>query len=243
MPSRPGPAESRPLTPDLSPASEKLRALSARLQRVREEERARIAREIHDELGQALTGLKLDLAWLGDDPPASRRAARRRLMALTRRVDETIQAVRRITTALRPPVLDHLGLVAALEWQSRDFAARTGVRVRFDSTLRDEGLDPDVATSVFRIFQEALTNVARHAAASRVAVRASEEGAGLLVEVKDDGRGITEREREDPASLGLLGMEERALMIGGTLEVRGAPGEGTVVTLHVPARGAAGPAP
>ncbi len=211
-----------------------LRALSARLLRVREEERSHVAREIHDELGQALTGLKLDLSWLADGLPESQRPLRSRIRAIARRVEETIRTVRRIATTLRPGLLDDLGLAAALEWQAQEFQAHTGIRLRFASSLRDARLDRDLSTSVFRIFQEALTNVARHSRATFVDVRVREETGRLLLAVHDNGRGITEAERSDRGSLGLLGMRERALAFGGELDVTGGPRRGTEVTLRVP---------
>ncbi len=216
--------------------SEALRALSARLQQIREEERGRIAREIHDELGQALTALKLDLSWLAEGLPDSQQPLRAQIHALSRRVEETIRAVRRIATALRPSLLDDLGLVAALEWQAEEFRRHSGIRLRFASTLRDARLDRDLSTSVFRIFQEALTNVARHARATSVEVRLEERSGRLLLEVRDNGRGITESERSGRGALGLLGMRERALALGGELEVTGSPRGGTEVRLVVPLR-------
>lgn len=211
-----------------------LRALSERRERVREEERTRVAREIHDELGQLLTTLKLDLAWLADRPPAGTRALRRRLRALSRRIDGAVEAVRTIATALRPAPLDHLGLAAAIEWQSRQFQALSGIRVSVDVSLQDPGLDPNLATAVFRIFQEALTNVARHANATRVDVRLSGEDGALRLDVSDDGRGIRDAERDAIGSLGLLGMRERARTFRGELDVAPRRDGGTAVTLRLP---------
>jgi two-component system, NarL family, sensor histidine kinase UhpB len=213
-----------------------LRALSERRETVREEERTRVAREIHDELGQVLTTLKLDLAWLADRPPAGPRALRARLRTLSRRIDGALRAVRTIATALRPAPLDHLGLVAAIEWQARQFQALAGVRVLLDLSLHDPDLDPGLSTAVFRIFQEALTNVARHANASHVAVRLAGEDGSLRLDVADDGRGIRESERDALGSLGLLGMRERARSFSGELDVRPRPEGGTAVTLRLPIR-------
>lgn len=221
---------------DLRRSHARLRALSARHETVREEERTRVSREIHDQLGQALTGLKLDLSWLTDNLPTEPRILRTRLRALARRVESTLGDVRTIAAGLRPAPLDHLGLVTALEWQARQFEALAAIPVGLELTLRDEGLDPGVATAVFRIFQETLTNVARHARASRVEVRLAESDGSLHLEVRDDGRGITDEERTDPASLGLLGMEERARMLCGDLEVRRLQGSGTAVALRLPLR-------
>ncbi len=217
-----------------------VRALSARLQSVREEERARIAREVHDELGMALTGLRLDLAWLhgrlselaAADP--SRRPLLDKVNGLVKAADEAIRSGRRICTELRPGVLDAFGLTAALEWHARDFQERTGIRCALDTEREVAGLDRDTATAVYRIFQEALTNVARHAEATGVRVRLQETPGWLVLEVADDGRGITEEQVYRSKSFGLLGMRERALLIGGELSVQGAPGKGTTLTLLVP---------
>lgn len=195
-----------------------------------------MARDIHDQLGQALTGLKLDLLWIADTLPLPPRPLRTRLRSLARSVDSAIGAVRTIAAALRPAPLDHLGLVAALEWQARQFQVLSGLRVDLDVTLHDEGLAPEIATAAFRVFQEALTNVARHARAARVEVRLTEAGERLALDVRDDGRGITDAEREDPESLGLLGMQERARMLSGELEVGRHPEGGTVVALRLPIR-------
>jgi len=218
---------------------EQLRALSAHLQLVREEERARIAREIHDELGQALTGLKIDLSWLDGKLSEARNAAPRRLLlekikSMIKLIDTTIHTVRRIVTELRPGVLDDLGLMAAIEWQAQDFQNRTGVKCDLASSLEDIDLDQDRSTAVFRIFQETLTNVARHSGATKVDIILEERDGSLILEVKDNGRGITENGLSSSKSLGILGMRERALLLGGEIDILGAQGKGTTVTLRVP---------
>jgi signal transduction histidine kinase len=210
------------------------RALTARLHGAREEERVRVSQEIHDELGQALTCLKMDLSWLAsrlpEDPPTLREKARE-MVGLA---DTTINATRRIFTDLRPPVLDHLGLVVALEWQAEDFQARTGIQCQCASGEARLAVEPDLAVALFRVCQEALTNVARHAGATRVTIRLERQAADLVLSIEDDGRGVTDREIADPRSLGLLGMRERVSVFGGALRVTGTPGKGTVVTLTVP---------
>jgi PAS domain S-box-containing protein len=218
----------------LRSSREQLRALSAHLQSVREEERALIAREIHDELGQELTGLKMDLSWLIKRLPGDQELLLNKTESMLKLVDNTIQSVRRISTKLRPGVLDDLGLTAAIEWQAQDFQIRTGIECAFHSNLREVDLDRDRSTTVFRILQETLTNVARHASATHVSIFLNEEATSLVLVVEDNGRGITESEASDPKSLGLLGMRERALVFGGEVEIRGLPGRGTTVTLKIP---------
>jgi PAS domain S-box-containing protein len=212
-----------------------LRALAARLQSVREEERTKVAREIHDELGQALTAIKIDLSsliheLLGDNEQQSNRAR-----STLRLVDETIQSVRRISTELRPGILDDLGLVAAVEWAAEEFQARTGTICRLDLPEDEVAIDPETATALFRIFQETLTNVARHADASEVQVRLAQEDGDLTLGVHDNGKGIAEDKLSDRDSLGILGMRERALLLGGELAIITAPEKGTTVSVRVPA--------
>src|SRR5213592_3246782 len=183
-------AERRRAEEQLHKSHEQLRALSVHLQRVREEERIRIAREVHDELGQSLTGLKLQLTWLTSRLPRKLRALRDRTQTMAEHIDKTIQAVRRIATELRPGVLDNAGLLAALEWQAHDFQRRTGIRCRVHAPIRATVRDQNLNTAFFRIFQETLTNVIRHANATRVVVQLKKERGQLSLEVKDNGRGI-----------------------------------------------------
>lgn len=233
---------------EIARSREELRALAARLESVREEERTRIARELHDELGQALTGLKLDLAWM--ERRLNRQSLSRqgpselgdRAASLLGRLDEVMVQVRRIVTELRPSVLDQLGLADAVEWQAQDFAARTGLALdlRIDC-LRE--LPPDaMASSVFRMLQEALTNIAKHASATHVRVHLRTDGDVLLLDVSDDGRGITPEEQRGRHSLGLLGLRERAIAWGGTVQISGGATSGTTVALRLPLR-PAGTAP
>ena len=223
----------------LRDSREQLRALASYLQSVREEERSRIAREVHDELGQALTGLKMDLAWLdkkmvevGDTEDL--RQFEERLKELPGRVAAVIATVRKIATELRPPILDDLGLEAAIEWQIQEFEKRTGINCRFQSSLKQLNLDSDRATAVFRIFQETLTNVVRHANATQVNIYLKEEGDKLILEVQDNGRGLTGRELSGTRSLGLLGMRERATMLDGEVNIIGRQGKGTTVGVRIP---------
>jgi PAS domain S-box-containing protein len=220
----------------LSASEAQLRAFAAHIQTVREDERAVIAREIHDELGQALTGLRFDLVRLAGKPDLDPATTAVRVRDMLKLVDDAIRSVRRISTELRPGLLDDLGLGAAIEWQAQEFQARTGISCDLQLTGKDLVLDQHLCTALFRIVQEALTNVARHAAATRVLVSLREEAERLELEVRDDGRGITEGEAADRRSLGLLGMRERAALFGGTVSVLGEPGRGTTVRVEVPLR-------
>jgi signal transduction histidine kinase len=213
---------------------EELRALSSRLQAVRETERTRVAREIHDELGQRLTQLRMDVARLPHEVLDHTATLTEKARAMSATIDETIRAVRRIASELRPGVLDDLGLVAALQWQTQDFQMRTGIRCQFTSPGQPEQLDRDRSTAVFRILQEMLTNVARHAEASTVHVRLGIGHTSLVLEVRDNGKGIREAPSSDLRQLGILGMRERAGEFGGEVTIHSIPARGTTVTLSLP---------
>ena len=213
---------------------EQLRALSVYLQYVREDERIRISRQVHDELGQALTGLKMDLYWLTSRLPKKFRTVHDKTKAMSAHIDATIQTVRRIATELRPGILDDLGLVAAIEWHAQEFQKRTAIECVVTSDLKDPILDQDLNTAFFRIFQETLTNIIRHAQATRVEVHLQQEESTLVLEVKDNGRGISETELNDTRSIGVLGMRERAALLQGELQITGVPGQGTTVTVRIP---------
>lgn len=226
----------------LRATSEQLRALSARLSSAREEEGARIAREIHDELGAALSSLRWDLEEVGEvlsEPADAARVAdlRRKVAGMMSLTDTTVNTVRRIASELRPVALDDLGLTEAVEWQAGQFQARTGIVVSCDCHLENVELSHEQATAVFRIFQEALTNVLRHARATRVEVALKREAAWLVLTVSDDGRGMTAEELSGSRTLGLLGMRERANLVGGELDIRGEEGRGTTVTVRIPVSG------
>ncbi len=210
-----------------------LRALTGHLQFVREEERTRISREVHDELGQALTSLKLDLSWLSGKL-AGNRILQKKIRAMSAQASETILAVRRIATELRPGVLDSLGLAAAIEWQAADFQERTGIRCTVKIAVREAIWDREFSTVCFRIFQETLTNIIRHAEATRVLVRMTQAGSELTLTVGDNGRGISEKEVSDARSIGLAGMRERVAQVGGVVLIVGQPKRGTTVTMRVP---------
>ena len=225
---------------ELRASRQQLRALAARLQKVREEERTGIAREIHDELGQALTGLKLDICWLKGRLPRDH-AMLTQCSSLIQRIDGAITSVRRIATELRPSILDQLGLPAALEWQGQDFGTRTGLEVTMEIEVDEEPIPDELASSAFRVLQESLTNVARHAHASRVSIRLQQSPTQLTLEVADNGVGIPSERLQGTASLGLVGMRERAVACGGELDVSGRADHGTTVLFRVPlAAGIAG---
>ncbi|MEA2624352.1 MAG: hypothetical protein QOD06_397 [Candidatus Binatota bacterium] len=213
---------------EIARSREELRALAARLQQIREEEKRRIAREVHDELGQVLTALKFEVA------RTSAGAERPQVDSLTPLIERALTSVRRICAEIRPSLLDDLGLTAAAEWQLEEFRLRTGLDCLLSATLDDERIDAERATALFRILQEALTNVARHARATQVHVRLREEPGAVTLEVQDDGTGIEPGRVTDSQSLGLLGMRERALIFGGSIHVSGAAGEGTVVRVSLP---------
>jgi PAS domain S-box-containing protein len=220
-------------------AEEALRALSAKLRSAREEEGTRIAREIHDELGGALTGLKWDLERIDTLLTTSTNDSlmpdvHERIGSMTTTIETTITTIRRIASELRPGVLDDLGLVAAIEWQVEQFQARTGLKCHWTNTANEVELDREKSTAVFRILQEILTNVLRHAQATNLYVNLSRTRHHLELEVKDDGCGITKSQRINSRSLGLLGMKERALLVGGEVDITGKAGQGTTVLVRVP---------
>ena len=220
-------------TTKLLESREQLRQLSARLRDVLEEERSRISREIHDELGQSLTGMKMDITHVQKQLQPDQQALRDRLNVTSRLIDDTIKTVRRIASDLRPGILDDLGLVAALEWQCSQFEERTGVPCELVSEPANIELPRETATVLFRIAQEALTNVARHANATQVTVSLILDEENLDLEVSDNGRGISDTDLQMSKSLGLLGITERARLLGGAAEIKGAPGKGTTVLVRL----------
>ena len=213
-----------------------LRELSARVLEAREEEKTLIARELHDELGQLLTALKMDLAWLRERLPPAESELGGKAAQMDALLDRTVTSVRRISAELRPLMLDDLGLHDAVTWLTDDFAARSGVSCQL--TLAEEsaleGLERNVANTVYRVLQESLTNIARHAQAAHAWVMLAGDAEGLRIEIEDDGRGIGKEDLVRPRSLGLKGMRERVLYLGGTLEIDRAPRGGTRVRARVP---------
>ena len=233
-------SERRQREEELNRSRDQLRLLAAHLQGVREDERTRIAREVHDQLGQMLTGLRMDVAWIEKqvetlDDKNARAPLGSKLTSMFTLLDEMVKSVRRIAGELRPGVLDDLGLVPALEWQAREWQERTGIECAVSSEPGVVQIAREPGTALFRIFQETLTNIARHAGASKVAARLRAEAGSIILEVHDDGRGVTAEEVRNSKSLGLLGMRERAMMLGGEFRIVGEPARGTTVTVRIPA--------
>jgi len=219
----------------ITKSRERLRNLSGRLQSLLEEERTRISREIHDELGQALTALKLDLSSirrsLVSDGLSEQSA---KIYEIEQAVNRIIRTMRRISTELRPGILDELGVAVAIEWMAKDFQNRTGIDCKVTIKAVDTISDTVRATAIFRIVQEALTNIMRHAAASQVNVSLEKVDDTLIVEVRDNGIGIIERRMIASKSFGLIGIRERVQLLGGEAVIRGKPGEGTLVRVTLP---------
>ena len=218
---------------ELKRSNQQLQALSAALQQVREQERARIARELHDELGQALTGIRMEVSWLGGRLSADQQALIDKLATLKGFIDQTIAAVRRIASELRPLVLDDLGFGAAAHWYVDQFATRTGLRIALNLCEREPRPGDAVATALFRVLQEALTNVARHAQASEVQVSLHRTANAWRLTISDDGVGVIANEAVG-TGFGLVSMRERVQILGGRFELRSAPGAGTVVVVEIP---------
>jgi len=223
----------------LKSSHERMRELAAHIEGVREEERTRIAREIHDELGQALTGIKIDLAWMNKKLQIHDRATQtdlllKRITAMKDTIDTTVQVVRKISAELRPGILDGFGLPAAIEWQASEFQDRTGIQCQLSAIPEDLDLEERPSSAIFRIFQELLTNIVRHANASRVSISLRKRRGMLILEVQDNGRGISENEKFKANSFGLLGVRERVALLGGKFSIKGVQGQGTTVTIRIP---------
>ncbi len=219
----------------LRESREEIRRLALAASAVREQEKSRIARELHDELGQALTALKIDVGWLRENLAAGDEAAQRKLASMQLLLDGTVAAARRISADLRPLMLDDLGLVAACEWLVHNFTQRTGAACEL--VLAGEGLDlPDPgASAVFRVLQESLTNIAKHAEATQVEVALERDDAAVTLTVRDNGRGFDPDAPRRPGSYGLTGLKERAYLMGGTVRLDTGPGQGTTVEMRLPA--------
>lgn len=211
-----------------------LRELAYSMNSVREEEKRRIARELHDELGQALTALKLDLTWLSERLPAGQAAIAEKLGAMQAMIDGTVAATRRISADLRPLILDDLGLVPAAEWLVQEFTQRTGIPCELRVASPELELKDPQATAVFRILQESLTNVARHARAQRVEVALGRSDGSVTLNVRDNGRGFNLDDPRRPNAFGLMGLRERVSLLGGEVRIDSQPGLGTVLHVQIP---------
>lgn len=210
------------------------RDLDAHQDAIREEERLAISREVHDEIGQNLTALKLDLSWMQHRFPSGEGELAARVKEMLARLDQLIDTTRHISAELRPPMLDHLGLAAAIEWQAGDFRRRSGIEC---DLMLNEGLEvscSQVATNLLRIFQEALTNIIRHARASQVFITLCQRADSIILEISDNGRGITGEEMDSATAYGIMGMRERARLCSGELSIKGKPEEGTTLRLAIP---------
>jgi len=223
----------------LERSREEVRTLAVAAGRAREQEMSRIARELHDELGQALTSLKMDLSWLRDNVADASQAAKTKLAAMQVLLDGTVAATRRISSNLRPLMLDDLGLAAAAEWQVQNFTQRTGIPVEL-AMGQNLDLEDPYATTVFRVLQESLTNIAKHAGASKVEVALDREGDVVTLMVRDDGKGFQTAEAPGRNSFGLLGIRERVGLLKGEVRVESTPGHGTTVEMRLPVAGAGG---
>lgn len=220
---------------ELRRSREQLRSLSTHLQSMMETERTLIAREIHDELGQALTALRMDISWLEKRLPHDQTLLFEKTKSMAEIIHNSIKTVQRISIELRPGMLDDLGLAAAMEWQAEEFQNRTGITCELAFDPEDIILDQDRSTAIFRIFQETLTNVARHAKATRAKISLKEKMDELVLKVRDNGKGIAEKQISSPKSFGLMGMRERASHLGGLFKINGVPGKGTTVEVKIPA--------
>jgi PAS domain S-box-containing protein len=215
-------------------SGEELRELSAAAHCIREQEQRRVAREIHDELGQSLTALKMDVAWMLGNLSAGSPSLAGKLNTIQNQLDETVAATRRISADLRPLMLDDLGLTAAAEWLAQNFSERTGIPCKLRILPPDIELGEPNASTLYRILQESLTNVARHAKASEVDVVIEQTDGVLKLSVKDDGRGFDPAEARTQKTYGLLGLRERTLLLGGEASVTSEPGRGTTIEVHIP---------
>jgi signal transduction histidine kinase len=214
--------------------TEQLRMLTAHLQHIREEERKRIGREIHDELGQQLTAIKMDVAWLDKKMPEAETVFKTKLKNIIELLDGSNKSIRRILSELRPGILDDYGLLDALEWLGNQFTANTGVPLNFTAAEKNFKSSAPVVTCIFRVYQEALTNITKYAKATKVLTSLSIEDGIICVRIEDDGKGFTPELVQTHKSFGLLGMKERVLSLGGTFELNSAAGTGTKIAIKLP---------
>jgi PAS domain S-box-containing protein len=229
--------EQREAQQELEHSYRTIRELSDHLHQVREEERKSIAREIHDELGQQVTVMKMEITWLISEIKSENPLVRQKMEGLLDVLKETVQSIRRISSELRPSLLDDLGLAAAMEWHLKEFERRSGVQTHFDSHIPDTELPDGIRIALFRILQESLTNVARHAQASHVVVNIAYHEGVIAMNITDDGNGMDTSRLKHSKSYGILGMKERAGMMGGNYNIESAPGKGTTISVEVPWEG------
>jgi PAS domain S-box-containing protein len=218
----------------LKQSYEEIRRLTDHLQKIREEERIYIASEIHDELGSQLTVLKMDVSWLNKKLNDADKVIKQRIRDLIDLLDSMVESVRRISSELRPSLLDNLGLVAAMEWHLKEFEKRSDIKIIFNEPKEELQLADSIKIGLFRIFQESLTNVARHANAGKVGVELLQKNNQLILSIEDDGKGFDKQKAAEKETLGILGMKERAKMMGGSYEINSVPGKGTTVTVVLP---------
>lgn len=218
----------------LKNSHKELRELATHLQNIRESERSHMAREIHDELGQQLTGLKMDISWINKKIEPSDFELKQKMSETIKLIDNTVRTVRRIATQLRPSILDDLGIIAAMEWQSEEFQKRSEIETIFKTTVSNLNISSQIAIGLFRIYQENLTNVLRHSQATKVNTQLSMQGNLLILNINDNGIGFNPADIKNKKTLGLLGMKERTLILGGTYEISSIPGKGTSVVITIP---------
>ena len=226
-------AERRDFEEKLKQRTNQLRNLASKLQSIREEERKMISREIHDELGQMLTVLKIQISLLSNKI-TDNDIIKAKFKSVEKLIDNSIESVQKISSKLRPGLLDELGLIPAIEWQTQDFMDNTGIDCEYILPKEEIILDQEKSTALFRIFQESIFNTARHANASKIYINLQEINNDLVLEVIDNGKGITQNQLSDPKSLGLLGMKERALILGGSVEIKSSMNNGTIVKAVIP---------
>ena len=219
---------------ELKSSREELRNLLDHMHNVREIERSRIAREIHDELGQSLSLLQIDLFWIENNLTEECSSILEKVTVMSKSIDDMVEVVQKIATELRPGLLDDLGLAAAIEWHANEFQNRTGIQCILNLGKLDFPVSRNISTAIFRIFQEALTNIMRHSEAKVVRINLNLVEEKLKLTVMDDGKGISRKQISDCKSIGIIGMRERIRFLNGKFEVRGAPGKGTTVTVTVP---------
>jgi PAS domain S-box-containing protein len=218
----------------LQESYQQIRQLATHLQNIREDERTKISREIHDELGQQLTGLKMYVSWLNKKIIPHESEIKEKFQNTMDLIEDTIKSVRKISTELRPSMLDDLGLLAALEWQSNEFEKRYGIATTFIDLTGNKPIETKFTTSLFRIFQESLTNVARHADAKKVISSLIFDDNQLQLTITDNGKGFVVNDIGSKKTLGLFGMRERTMEMGGNYEIKSEPGIGTTVFITIP---------